>query len=477
MRDGDIAKVPIFRNVAHQPKDPSNDRAETLSAETTDIVTGGWRKHVPSMVTVGMVLAGISLVGVIGVALPRLLRPPPVETTTPAETTTPRERLFTALTQSHEPANLAVIDKAIRDVFPEHLEPYAAVIHITSNQPYETIQHKIGSAPNGSIVVFERGQYIWEQTLQIKNKANLLIAGDNNVELYVKMGGAVVEVADSKDVKFAGLFMNHYGALASDWKRHTQIGWGCDQVSSIFAPEVMRSDVVAVRDSHDVGIYDCDLDGSGFIGIHALKSSVTVYDTAIFDCWSNGMRSENGSRIVARNVVLFKTGSRIAPLVGEAPICSGSKIPGRKGLSECSQDFVKRNAPGEMRFPSAVYIDKTSSMALEAVTIHSPDPYKGSYALQVDGDLSVSQSIVSHSEQIVGPESGRVTIVETCVTKSIAARSGPVLKVTEVPSARFGDVLRGSLFNTVAGASECSGFGARLSRPQIKERARPQVVP
>ncbi len=110
----------------------------------------------------------------------------------------------------------------------------------------------ISNAPDNSIIRIMAGTYKFDKPIIIKNKHNITIYGIGKVNLVcTKESVKIIQIINSKNIKLVHLYVSHIERY-----RHCAPG----------------EDVVYLKNSRNITIDKCSLNGTGFIGVHAIKT-------------------------------------------------------------------------------------------------------------------------------------------------------------------------------------------------------------
>lgn len=118
---------------------------------------------------------------------------------------------------------------------------------VGDGQRYETLQHAINDAKDGSTITIMPGEYYSKDVIEISGKSNLTIRGQGHVELLTNnMQSDVIHVGNSDNIVFDNLTVRH-----TDPPKDTRCS----------------GNVFSLWNSEDVTIMNSDINGSGVVGV------------------------------------------------------------------------------------------------------------------------------------------------------------------------------------------------------------------
>ena len=119
-----------------------------------------------------------------------------------------------------------------------------------------SLQEAIDQAGNGSTILVAEGVHRTDSALIVRGKTDLRIEGDGEAWIICSdIYENVIEIQECSSLELAGIHARH---------EEPPEEYGCEGA------------VVGVSESSDIGIYDCELNGSGGMGIFVENSSDVV---------------------------------------------------------------------------------------------------------------------------------------------------------------------------------------------------------
>ena len=123
---------------------------------------------------------------------------------------------------------------------------WSDTIHVYPGQR-PGLQEAISQARNGSTILVAEGIHRTDSAITVKGKTGLRIEGEGEAWIICSdIYANVVEIQDCSGVELTGIHARHEEPLEE---------YGC------------QGAVIGVLESNDIGIYDCELNGSGAMGV------------------------------------------------------------------------------------------------------------------------------------------------------------------------------------------------------------------
>ncbi|TNF37359.1 MAG: hypothetical protein EP329_03325 [Deltaproteobacteria bacterium] len=321
-------------------------------------------------------------------------------------------------------------------------------------------------APARAVLLVQPGRYVLQQGIRLRGRRELALVAGPEVEIFARSGQAVLAVSNSQDLLLWGLYLNHHEIDTSGFRVDRN-----DCLYDRYHPRIKESDVVDVIDSRGVTIRRSDLEGTGFIGVKAVRSrDVVVADTVIHDCISAAIHLED-SALVANNVLIYRVGAR-------AYRTKFKCIPGNDALCKNTSPQQYGFSLYSATFKTAVFVDPASSLSMARATVVVPEALKRSQAFEIEGQLVLEESLVQHADGLLkaSGDRARVTIARTCSDAPEKSAAGARLEDDRLGVAlRYpepaGDV---SFVNRPEVAPGCLGYGSDLGREGIPRHAKPE---
>ena len=144
----------------------------------------------------------------------------------------------------------------------------------------------ISNAPDNSIIRIMAGTYKFDKPIIIKNKHNITIYGIGKVNLLcTEMDAKIFQIVNCNNIKLINLYVSH-----KKWYRYCFPG----------------EDVVYLKNSRNITIDKCSLNGTGFIGVHAIKSSnLLIKNSRLFYNTFLGTYLKSCKRVFIKNNYLY----------------------------------------------------------------------------------------------------------------------------------------------------------------------------
>lgn len=139
----------------------------------------------------------------------------------------------------------------------------ADTLRVTPSKAHR-LPEMLANLKDGDRVVFERGTYRTHRALEISGRKDIVIEGEGKVEVVLSnLDDAVFSIQKSQRVQIKNLRARH---------QKPNEEYACEGA------------VVEVRDSQQVGVTGCRLDGCGAAGVYATDvQDLVVFDNTIFN--------------------------------------------------------------------------------------------------------------------------------------------------------------------------------------------------
>ena len=152
-----------------------------------------------------------------------------------------------------------------------------------TKKTYKSLQQAINEARKGHLIVIGPGTYEYDQTINVYNKEDLIIAGtddgdDNAVSaiLNTNRNYAILNIENSSDIMIHDLYFGH----------------------SIEPYERCANGVIYIDRSRNVYILNNEIEGSGVVGITAIGSNkITIENNLIHNNQKDGIELISSSNI------------------------------------------------------------------------------------------------------------------------------------------------------------------------------------
>ena len=140
----------------------------------------------------------------------------------------------------------------------------AKVYTLNPSKPTQ-IYNAINRAKAGDYIILQKGTYKLPKTIEISNKENLTIIGEDGTKILLDdLNSAVFWVSNSKNINFVNISARH--------RTPPDIN------------QVCTGAVITLVDSQNINIKDSELDGSGVIGVTIIRSNnILVANSFIHD--------------------------------------------------------------------------------------------------------------------------------------------------------------------------------------------------
>ncbi len=124
----------------------------------------------------------------------------------------------------------------------------------------EDLVNAIYGAESGEVITIAKGTYYLKSTLSIENKGNLTLAGEGEVNIYIKDENAnVVDIYECKNIVLKNLHFKHYNPPKE---------------------LICSGNVIYGYDNESLTLEDCTIDGSGYWGLWlSTLKSITIKNT------------------------------------------------------------------------------------------------------------------------------------------------------------------------------------------------------
>lgn len=142
--------------------------------------------------------------------------------------------------------------------------PATAELYRLTPSQTERVQGVLDRLEEGDTVIFERGTYQTKDALVLKNKTGVELRASGKVEIVLNsLEQAVLEIENCQDIRISGLRARH---------QKPNREYACEGA------------VISVRQSEQVGISGCELNGCGAAGVYANQvKDLVVFDNKIFN--------------------------------------------------------------------------------------------------------------------------------------------------------------------------------------------------
>ena len=194
----------------------------------------------------------------------------------------------------------------------------AEVYRLTPSRSAE-VQTVLDKLVEGDTVVFDRGIYRTHSALVLREKIGVELRSNGRVEIVLdNLDDAVLEIQGCQNVRITGLRARH---------QKPNEEYQCEGA------------VIAVRDSQQVGISRCELNGCGAAGVYATSvKDLIVFDNKIFNNSFAGVWVSDTTGHVYKNHLHHNASDFIT--YGESDIVlSANKIEKNDGNEYVRGDF------------------------------------------------------------------------------------------------------------------------------------------
>lgn len=194
----------------------------------------------------------------------------------------------------------------------------AEVYRLTPSRSAEA-QAVLDRVVNGDTVIFERGVYRTHSALVLREKTGVELRSSGRVEIVLdNLDDAVLEIQRCQNIRITGLRARH---------EKPNKEYQCEGA------------VIAVRDSQQIGISRCELNGCGAAGVYATSvKDLIIFDNKIFNNSFAGVWVSDTTGHVYKNHLHHNASDFIT--YGESDIVlSANKIEKNDGNEYVRGDF------------------------------------------------------------------------------------------------------------------------------------------
>ncbi len=201
----------------------------------------------------------------------------------------------------------------------------AEVYRLTPAQA-EHAQSVLDRVESGDTVIFERGTYRTRSALLLREKSGVELRGSGRVEIVLdNLDEAVIEVRDCQNIRINGLRARH---------QKPNREYSCEGA------------VIAVRDSQQIGISRCELNGCGAAGVYASRvKDLIVFDNRIFNNTFAGVWVSDTTGHVYKNH-LYDNAADFITYGNCDVVLSGNKVEKNDGNSFLRSEFFDQVVRG-----------------------------------------------------------------------------------------------------------------------------------
>ncbi len=163
-----------------------------------------------------------------------------------------------------------------------------STITVGPGEKYTTIQPAIDAADTNTLISIKSGTYKISKALEIKNKKQIILAGQGKVSIICTSDQQVViQITDSYRVLIRGLHLTHEPKAT-----------GCAE------------GVININKGREIIITNCDINGCGVYGVSIYKSNrVAVMKSVLHNNEYNAISAYNSKEIVILENKIYKNGS------------------------------------------------------------------------------------------------------------------------------------------------------------------------
>jgi hypothetical protein len=209
---------------------------------------------------------------------------------------------------------------------------FSVDLNVNPSQGFSGIQIAIDKANSGDRIILSSGTYKGKKTITIARKANIKLIGKGRVSLIcTSTENDVIEVVISGKIELRNLHVTHEPAAE-----------GC------------AGNVISIKNSSEIGVINCNINGCGVIGINLSHcSKIVIYNNKIHNNSYAGISAANANEIfIASNrIINNKHSGAIFHLCKDIElsvnIFSGNKVKNVWGRNSHFK-IISRNTPSKI---------------------------------------------------------------------------------------------------------------------------------
>lgn len=217
--------------------------------------------------------------------------------------------------------NVLLLATASYETQVDKLEEDAKVRRITPAEQAE-LRAIINSAQSGDIIRLQEGIYNYKNAVSIANKENLTLEGEGEVWIIVEnIKEDVIKIENSKRVFLKNIKARHQAPLAT---------FNCEGA------------VVKIENSSQIWVTDCELNGSGAVGVYLDKGE----DVIVNHCYIHhntlaAFMLQDAKWVAIHDNTITENGSTLYTLSSENIRMSGNVIGRNRGEKGWSSPFTQ----------------------------------------------------------------------------------------------------------------------------------------